>query len=223
MEWFIIFCIVWILWGIVILVHHVKAAKNRKKENEEWLKKEQEKIERQKNRTEKKKQQYELEKNEIITKYGQPDKVISLMQYDVKYEIMTFAKINRLWLLGEDIPFKDVLSCTYNDDYSIKKGNIEYQSKSKTNNGSMIGRAVIGGILAGGTGAIIGGTTAGKNTQTVATTLGNDTIIHNYTVIININSLSNPIIRIPLRQNERMLNEIVGLMNVIISRSKKEV
>lgn len=46
----------------------------------------------------------------------------------------------------------------------------------------------------------------------------NDTLIYDYTVIINVNSLSEPIIRIPLGDDIDMVDDIVGLMNVIISR-----
>lgn len=46
----------------------------------------------------------------------------------------------------------------------------------------------------------------------------NDILVHDYTVIINVNSLSEPIIRIPLGDDINMVDDIVGLMNVIISR-----
>lgn len=82
----------------------------------------------------------------------------------------------------------------------------------------MIGRAVVGGVLAGGAGAVIGGTTAAKDTVTVATH-ANDTVIHDYTVVINVNSFSNPVVRIPLGKDK--VNEIVGLMNVIINANNR--
>ena len=218
------FVIVVIIGIVVVLaavgIHDLLTADERKKAAEEREKRQIEYRERQKKEQEEKKQKYDAEKNEILAKYGQPDKVIIMQEHDLKQEIMIFGKINRLWLLGEDIPFGDVLSCTYNDNYSVKKGKVEYQSKTKTNNGSMIGRAVVGGVLAGGAGAIIGGATASKDIQTTAIQ-GNDTIIHDYTVIINISSFSNPIVRIPLGKDGAKVNDIVGLMNVIISKNKR--
>lgn len=207
---------------VVAYIYGLLTADKRKKAEEEREKIEFERRERLKKEQEEKKQKYNVEKDGILSKYGQPDKVIIIQEHDIKQEIMIFEKINRLWLLGEDIPFGDILSCTYNDNYSVeKRGKIELQSKTETNNGSMIGRAIVGGVLAGESGAFIGGTTASKNTQTTGIQEGYDKIIHNYTVIININNFSKPIVRIPLGKDGKKVNDIVGLMNIIISRNKK--
>ena len=112
--------------------------------------------------------------------------------------------------------FCSILGCTFSDNPQVKKGEVKYSSTTKTNNANMIGRAVVGGVLAGGAGAVIGGTTAAKDTVTVATH-ANDTVIHDYTVVINVNSFSNPVVRIPLGKDGAKVNEIVGLMNVIIN------
>ena len=45
-----------------------------------------------------------------------------------------------------------------------------------------------------------------------------DRTIHDYTVIINVNSISNPVIRVHTGERGKLTNEIVGLMNVIIAR-----
>ena len=79
----------------------------------------------------------------------------------------------------------------------------------------MIGRSIIGDVMAGPAGAVIGGTTGKKQTEF---TQGNDYTVHDYTVIININSISDPIIRIHTGKDGTLTNEIVGLMNVILSR-----
>jgi hypothetical protein len=78
-----------------------------------------------------------------------------------------------------------------------------------------LGRSVVGSVLGGTAGAIIGGTTAQQKTEYIQE---DDRTIHDYTVIININSISNPVIRIHTGRDGKLTNEIVGLMNVIISR-----
>lgn len=128
---------------------------------------------------------------------------------------MVFGKDHRLILMGKDLDFCSILSCSLNDNSRIQKGSVTYESKTKTDNGNMLGRAVVGGVLAGGIGAVIGGSTASKNTQTI-TTHEDDIIIHDYTVVINLNNLKNPIIRISLGQDENITNEIIGLLNVIM-------
>ena len=88
-------------------------------------------------------------------------------------------------------------------------------STTKSSNGNAIGRAVVGGVIAGGAGAVIGGTTGKKNTETIYKQK-DDIVKHDYTVIINVNSISNPIVRINLGDNGKLVNEIVATMNVII-------
>ena len=69
--------------------------------------------------------------------------------------------------------------------------------------------------MAGPAGAIIGGATAKKHTEHIQ---GKSFTFHDYSVLINVNSISEPIIRINTGRRKELANEIVGLMNVIISR-----
>lgn len=158
---------------------------------------------------------YNASRNDLISKYGEPDKTFIFEELNLQKEIIVFGKVNRIWILGKDLPMGDILNCTFSDNPRVIKGKIT--SESKTDNGNMAKRAVVGGVLLGGAGAVIGGSTASKNTVTIQE---NDKVYHDYTVIININSLSEPIIRINLGDDGAKTNEIVGLMNVIISRRK---
>ena len=108
---------------------------------------------------------------------------------------------------------KSILSCTFTDNQNVVKGQIT--STTKTNTGNMVKRAVVGDVLLGGAGAIIGGSTASKST---ITTQENDRVTHDYTIIINVDSLAEPIIRVHIGSDGKTVNEIVGLMNVIINR-----
>lgn len=158
---------------------------------------------------------YNASRRELISKYGEPDKTIAFDEFDLQKEIIVFGKANRIWLLGKDLAMKDILSCTFSESKRTVKGEVSYETKTST--GNMAKRAIVGGVLTGGVGAVVGGATARKETTVKQE---NDKVIHDYTVIININSLSDPIVRIPLGSNGTKVNEIVGLMNVIISRNK---
>jgi len=81
----------------------------------------------------------------------------------------------------------------------------------------MAKRAVVGGVLLGGAGALAGSVTA-KRDGTILQE--EDNIIHNYTVLVNIDSLSNPIVQLQCASNRLLADEIVGLLNVIINRNK---
>lgn len=189
--------------------------KKNEKEREERKRKQEERKALKQAEIEQKSPIYNAQKEELILKYGQPDKSIPFEELNLQKEIIVFGKVNRIWLLGKDLPMSDILSCTFNDNQRIKKGGVSYETKTST--GNMAKRAIVGGVLTGGVGAVVGGATARKETTVKQE---NDKVIHDYTVIININSLSEPIIKIPLGTDDAKVNEIVGLMNVIISRHK---
>lgn len=188
--------------------------KNEKEREERKRKQEERKIQKQAE-FEQKSPIYNASRNDLISKYGEPDKAFIFEELNLQKEIIVFGKVNRIWLLGKDLPMSDILSCTFNDNQRIEKGKVSYETKTST--GNMAKRAVVGGVLLGGAGAVIGGSTASKDTIVKQE---NDKVIHDYTVIININSLSEPIVKIPLGSDGAKVNEIVGLMNVIISRKK---
>lgn len=162
-------------------------------------------------------QNYEIQKNDLIAKYGNPDAIVYIKEYDINEEIIVYETKKKVIIRGKEFAFIDILSCTFSDNPTMVKGKILSVSDTKTDNGNALGRAIVGGAIAGPAGAIIGGTTAKRQTQTEYRQ-ENDKIYHNYTVIINVNSISNPIIRINTGDNGRLTNEIVGLMNVVISR-----
>ena len=170
----------------------------------------------QKNREEELKAKTEAYNNQMqqfLTLNGTPDKTIILEKLDLSSEIHVYEKSKKVFILGKEYAFKDVISCTFSDSPRIVKGKITAVTKSK--NGSVNGRSIVGDDEAGPAGAIIGGVTAKKNTEYIQE---DDKTIHDYTVIINMNSISDPIIRIHTGEKGRLTNEIVGLMNVIISR-----
>lgn len=159
---------------------------------------------------------YNKSRNDLINKYGNPTKVFVLEQYNLNKEIIAFEETKRIWICGKDFDMKSILSCTISDDKKIVKGQIS--STTKANSGNMVKRAIVGDVLLGGAGAIIGGSTASKTT---ITTQENDRVYHNYTIIINVDNLSEPIIRINVGSDDNLVNEIAGLMNVIINRRQQ--
>lgn len=161
------------------------------------------------------KREYERKKMELTEKYGQIDKEIVLSENNIKNAILAFSKTSRIWLAGNDLPMSCVLSCSLSDNSKIIKGRATIQSQ--TNTGDMAKRAVVGGVLLGGAGALAGSVTA-KRDGTILQE--EDNIIHNYTVLVNIDSLSNPIVQLQCASNRLLADEIVGLLNVIINRNK---
>lgn len=214
---FVLTFICFIFFLIIFFVYSNEKQKKKNKEKEQWRKEMREKSEK---AFEEKKQIYELKKGEQTIRLGEADKVIPIEEYDIDKEIAIFEQAEKIVLLGNELSFSDILSYTTEDDYKVIKGKTEYISQTKASDGNTIGRAIVGGVLAGGAGAIIGGSTAKKETTTLVHQK-DDIIIHRYSVIVNVNSLTNPIITIPLWDDKAKLNEIVGLLNVIIKKGEK--
>lgn len=156
---------------------------------------------------------YEENKQAFIKANGIPDKSVPTNDLDFNEEIHVYEKAQKVFIQGKEYSFKDIISCTLSDSPRIAKGKMTAITKSNT--GDVIGRSIVGDVIGGSAGAIIGGATAQKHTEIIQE---DDRTIHDYTVIINMDSITEPIIRIHTGENVKTTNEIVGLMNVIISR-----
>ena len=106
---------------------------------------------------------------------------------------------------------------------TIKKG--QTVATTKTNTGSIVGRSIAGDVIAGKTGAIIGGLTASKKTiisSDPEEVIQNKRVIHNYTVNIIVKDINNPNLSIHVGNDASKMNEIVGLFKVIIATSSSQ-
>lgn len=221
---FIILCFIaeWYTLGItlvvgtvlIIIVVIISSQKDKEKKAERDRKNKEAKVKREEQLQNVIIPAYNDSRTELIDKYGNPTKVFVLEQYNLDREIIAFEASKRIWICGKDFQMKDILNCTFTDDKRIVKGQII--STTKTNNGNMVKRAVVGDVLLGGAGSVIGGSTAKKST---ITTQEDDKVYHDYTIVINVDSLSEPIIRVHIGSDEKTVNDIIGLMNVIINRN----
>ena len=164
---------------------------------------------------------YEKYKDDVcnqICEYGAPDKRISIEEDDIDKDIAVFSETKQVYIFGKFYPFADILSCTVDDETTTIKGKMEMSSVTTSNTGSTIGRAVIGGLIAGPAGAIIGGSTSSKTTHTDVKQ-GDDTIIHKYYINIGVNNFTTPNIRFFVGGEGSLnkVNEIVAMFNVIIN------
>lgn len=145
----------------------------------------------------------------FIEENGKPTKIINLEQLDPFKLIMAFEVKEIIYINGNNYQFKDILSCTINNI-----NNSTY--KTTTDISSTIGRALVGGIIAGETGAIIGAVTAPQVTQNCIDNIQDS----KYNIIITINSLSNPNLVIEV-SDKYLADEIYSIMQVIINRNHK--
>lgn len=210
LGWILVACSVGLM-ILMIIVSQQEAERNKLKQEKDKERKAE--LAKQK---ELDKQDYEKWKSELVDKYGQIDKEIILSENNKNSVILAFSKVSRIWITGNDLSMSSILNCTLSDNSKTIKGKATIQSK--TNTGNMAKRAVVGGVLLGGAGALAGGVTAKKEGTIIQE---DDKIIHDYTILVNIDSLSNPIVRLQCGANGALANDIIGLLNVVINRNKK--
>ena len=140
--------------------------------------------------------------------------VTKIINYANSEYILVSEEKSLIMINDHTYNFKDIIN------YSLSDNSIEIfsptTSKTTTNTGSMVGRAIVGGVLTGGAGAIIGGATASKTTTTSG---GTSRTKHSYTLIITINCLSHPTERIDLGKNGTYANEICSILSIILNRN----
>lgn len=213
---FIVILCVLAVAGIIVGIEE-----NNKKEKEEQEKAEKKKKDEEYRLilAEQKEKEREKKYNKLTTIMSSPNKII---EYDYDHYIMVNESTSQIMLNEHVYNFKDIINYTMSDNATViqKHSGGEITSTSSTDTGSMLGRAVVGGVLAGGVGAAIGGSTAKRETTSnVAPTTTTSSTIHDYLIAVTVNSLSNPIERLRLGEDERNTNEICALLSVIISRN----
>ena len=166
---------------------------------------------------EEKENKYNIAKNELFARNGEPCKTIlisesSIELFNMNNELIVFDKARKLWLCGHEISIDDINSFVIDDESVIQKGDIK--AVTSTNTGSMAGRSIAGALIGGEAGAIIGGATAKKETIFKQE---NDKVIHDYTLAVNVRDLKNPMFSIKIGQNKNKAMEINALMQVIMS------
>lgn len=170
------------------------------------------KIERQ----EKQKEKEALFKSTIdnlVEKYGTPDSQFCINdKFSIESYIIPFSAARKIMLLGTEMNFSDIIDVQLADDKQVTKG--EIKAVTTSDNGSVVGRAVVGGLVAGGVGAVIGGMTG---EQTTKFKQANDIITHKYTVWVTTKNIANPSIRIYLSNNERLASKIVATLKAVMA------
>lgn len=117
--------------------------------------------------------------------------------------VLAFEPLQKISLKGKIYDYAQLTS------YSVSVNPV-YSSSTKTSLGSALGRAVIGGALFGGLGALAGAGTAKKETKYESKT----------TITIFTNSMNEPAIVLDLIiPNEETVAQIEGLLRIITAKN----
>lgn len=211
---FALFCIVAVIWAIFEITG--KHKKWREEAEQEKLRQE---AEDQKCAEDKVQEAV----HQLTNKYGRLSNTIRLEKWgdmpDIKKCLLFFGESELLYVDGREVWFKDIISYCITDDNRIIHGEVEYTSKTSTSMGSLLGRSAVGTVLGGGLGAVIGASSASKNTTTIGTQK-NDIIIHRYSLLINVRSLEDPLIRINLGSSTKKAEEVNAIFAYIIASKR---
>lgn len=118
---------------------------------------------------------------------------------------------------SKEYNFSDILGYSLVDDVTSETITTS-TGTAKTSTGNMIGRAVVGGVLTGGLGAVAGAATAKKNISDNA--ISQPTTKHKFTLYINVNNLQEPTVTLKIGDDVSKAQKLVGVISVIIERNK---
>lgn len=162
--------------------------------------------------------------------FGEPDKIIDTI-YDMGYGYRLLENQCRIYLKSKSLVFVTI-GCIYIIPFDKIIGyevvNLKENAQplysattttTTTDTGNVIKRAVIGGALAGGVGAIIGGTTAKTITNQQTNMFDYLNYLPNLELRINIDDILSPSIKIPFDQFREEAEETAASLNVIIKRN----
>lgn len=154
-------------------------------------------------------QKYLTQKQSLIDKYGNPDRVFSFTELTLDKEIDFFEESQRIWVNGHDLSMSDIISIEYDDQFF---GGLPMDSHVDTKDA--LKRALAGGVIGGPIGAVIGGATAKRKTETTF-----ELVLLSITIYLN--NISLPMIEIyPANRDD--YEEIIAILKLIISRNKSK-
>lgn len=169
----------------------------------------------------KEKEEYDKAYGELTERLGDCTVDVNLgdwNEYKINKRFLVFESAETIVVNGKEHKFSDILGFSLVDD-ATSETIMTSTGETKTSTGSMIGRAVVGGVLTGGLGAVAGAATAKKNIATNSTS--QTTTTHKYKIYINLNSLENSTVTLLIGNNSDKAHKIANILNVIIGRNNK--
>lgn len=174
----------------------------------------------------KQREDYQVKFDEIKQEYGECSVDIVLgyfSNFDTEKHIYVFEERKILLLQNEPIPFDNILGFELKDNQSTITKTTSPKYKTSTSIGSMVGRAIVGGILTGGVGAAVGAATAKKTTEVVEEGKTRTITRHNYKITLNIDDMSNPVRIIEFGSYDDIAEKVANVLNVILHRNQGNV
>lgn len=156
-------------------------------------------------------QERQAKKQEKEQKKKQKEETFGVGFIEIGHGVVINDKTNKIFINSHEYNFDDILDFSVQDNsVTIHTGST---STAKTNTGSMIGRAAVGGVLLGGAGAVIGGATAKRD---IYNSGSSSSVYHDYSVIITVNNITSPNEIVKVGNDGETLNKITSTLTVIL-------
>lgn len=160
-------------------------------------------------------QKYKSDRAELVAKYGQPTKSITIWPYNLSSDIDLFEERQILKLGDRFLSFKDIMGHHVLNERDIEKGT---QYSNSTFSGNYNGRSTSWDGLVYGHGDHHG-KFSGQIKGTV--TSGNDHVREDITIAIQTDSLSEPTIFYHIGEDKRLAQEVLDILEIIERRNRQ--
>jgi len=205
-----------IIFAVIAFFVAKKGYKNIKKEEAEKKAKQKAEDERRAKKQEEIDKRHEEYKKQLIDKFGPITRIISnnlcnldfIKHYD---DIFVFEKPKKIIIDKKELDFCDILSCSLYDE---NRKDVPPTQVTRTNTGSMLGRAAVGGLTLGVAGAVVGAITA--KTESTSST-ANSNYIASYVVKVGVKSIEKPTMTLKYGSDKSKAEEVYALMQAIIA------
>ncbi len=158
--------------------------------------------------------------NKLIAKYGQPDRVIRPNDLTDYGYFALFVNHKVIYINDIAFPFADIASYKLVDNCQITKGDISGSITTSADTKDVVISSLAGDFWGGKTGAIIGGATAQKHSS-VNLVQNNDTLVHDYTLLINLKGINREGIEMHIGDDWRLAAELEHLFDQIIKEGSQ--
>jgi hypothetical protein len=160
---------------------------------------------------------------ELLTeKHGAPDRVIRPNDLTDYGYFALFVNHKVIYINDIAFPFADIASYKLVDNCQITKGNISGSVTTSADTKDVVISSLAGDFWGGKTGAIIGGATAQKHSS-VNLMQSNDTLVHDYTLLINLKGINREGIEMHIGDDWRLAAELEHLFDQIIKESNSSM
>lgn len=205
-----------IIFAVIAFFVAKKGYKNIKKEEAEKKAKQKAEDERRAKKQEEIDKRHEEYKKQLIDKFGPITRIISNNLYKLDFikhydDIFVFEKPKKIIIDKKELDFCDILSCSLYDE---NRKDVPPTQVTRTNTGSMLGRAAVGGLTLGVAGAVVGAITA--NTESTSST-ANSNYIASYVVKVGVKSIEKPTMTLKYGSDKSKAEEVYALMQAIIA------